>query len=250
MSRYSELLISQGVTNYWPLDESSGAATFTASVGGVSLTPNSSGVTSGVLAVVNSGVQFSGSNNSALISASNASMTFDPAVGFSFSWLMVCSGTMTGSGAWGIISRRANSSNGRTFGAFMQGSTGGTINIDYGTNQMRWDSGFVPVQGNYYHCAAVYNPTGSTYTFYVNGNQFSTISNQAPLAQTASAPLYVGALGNTPANQLFPGVLDEIAVWSNKALSPQEIKAQYATAFPITRVFNGTTWNDADKRVL
>jgi len=76
------------------------------------------------------------------------------------------------------------------------------------------------------------------------------VSGQAPLTQTLDSPFYLAALGAISVSQLFPGLLDEVAVWNNKTLSPSEILAQYSTAFPIIRVFNGTSWQDADRKIL
>ena len=54
-----------------------------------------------------------------------------------------------------------------------------------------------------------------------------------------------GALGNG-----MSGSIDEIALFPGKVLSQEEINTQYAAVFPITRVYDGTTWADADKRVI
>ncbi len=247
MSRYSDLLISQSVTHYWPLDDVSGS-TAVAAVGGLNLT-QAGAVVEGAPAVVGTGFVFSGSANSSYSSVSTSAMAFNSANGYSASWIMRCDQTMSGSGAWGIVSRRANSSLGRTFSAFMQGGTGGSINIDYGNNQIRWDSGFIPTQGAYFHVATTWTP-GGTYRLYVNGVQYSSTGGQAPTTTAANGPFFIGALGASPTSQLFPGLIDEVAVWNNKTLSADEIKAQYATAFPITRLFDGTNWNDADVRTL
>jgi len=247
MSRYSVLVALQSATNYWSLDEPS--APFIDAIGGVSLSATGSPAPNQP-AVVKTGVSFTGGSSQSLISASNSSMTFDQTLGYSFSFIMRCDSTMGASGAWGIISRRTNSSLNRTFGAFMQGSTGGTINIDFGNNQARWNSGFVPVQGNYYHVAVTYNPTGGIYSLYANGVLYSSTSGAGPLTQAADSPFYIGALGASPVTQLFPGLIDEVAVWNNKTLSPSEVLAQYNTAFPIIRVFNGDSWQDADRKIL
>jgi len=167
MSRYSALIALQSATNYWSLDESS--APFVDSIGGIQLSATGTPTTNQP-AVVKTGVAFSGGLSQSLVSASNSSMTFDQTVGYSFSFIMRCDSTMGASGAWGIISRRVSSGTARTFGAFMQGSTGGTINIDFGSNQVRWNSGFLPVQGVYYHIAVTYDPVGGVYSLYANGH--------------------------------------------------------------------------------
>lgn len=248
MSQYSDLLISQNVAYYWPLDETSGTTAF-AAVGGVNM-ETTGYVDKGVLAAVNTGFAFTGGSSSSLIAASNSSMTFNPSVGLSYSLIIKANSTMVGAGAWGIISRRANSSSGRTFGAFMQGSAGGSINIDLGNNQVRWDTGFIPTQDHFFHIAFVWVPAGGEYRFYVNGELYSSATGLSPTIQSGNAPFYLGALGANPVSQLFPGVIDEVAVWNNKSLSDEEIRAQYRIAFPIMRVFDGSQWNPAEKRVL
>jgi len=248
MSKYSEILLSQSVTHYWPLDETSGS-TALASVGGLDLTI-SGNVTMNVFAAVNTGYSFTGNNLSYAAAPLDTTITFQPTFGFSYSLIIKVNNTMGASGAWGIISRRSNSSANRTFAAFMQGSTGGTINFDMGNNQARWNSTFAPTQGHYYHIAFVWNPIDGRYSLYVNGDLYSTVTGQAPTIQQANAPFYVAALGANPANQLFPGVIDEVAIWNNKSLTDEEIKAQYNAAFPITRVYDGTEWKFAEKNVL
>jgi len=248
MTLYSDLLIAQSVTNYWPLDETSGA-TAVAAVGGVNLAYSGT-VTQNALGAVNTAYRFTGSTASALIGASNASMAFDSTIGLSFSLIIKPNATMSGSGAWGILSRRSNSSANRTFSLFMQGSTGGTINVDVGNTQIRWDTGFVPLINEYYHVAFVWRPSGGEFRFYVNGELYTNSTGRAPESQLANSPFYIAALGAATPSQLFPGVIDEVAVWNNKSLTDAEIRAQYHAAFPITKVFNGTDWKYAERRVL
>lgn len=248
MGKYSALLLSQGVTNYWPLDETSGSTAF-AAVGGIDLTTSGT-VSMNQLAGVNTGFRFTGSATSSLSAVSNASMTFDVTQGFSFSLILRANATMTGAGAWGIISRRTNSSTNRTFGAFMQGSEGGAVNIDMGANQVRWATGFIPTINQFFHIAFVWRPLNGEYRFYANGELYASATGYTPTSQPASSPFFLGALGASPPSQLFPGIIDEVAVWNNKSLSDAEIKAQYTTVFPITRVFDGTDWKSAERTVL
>lgn len=247
MSRYSDLVLSQGATNHWSLDEAADATTAIDSIGGVNLSIN--GAPGRGLAVVNGGMSFAASKY--LGATATAAMPFDNTLPFSYSFIMRRDSLIAASG---VVSRRTNGTTSRTFGCFFYNANPVVANalvIDFGESQARWNTTFLPTIGTYYHVAIVYSPTGPTFTVYVNGEFYaSTTLGIAPTSQPGTANFRIGCLGGGEASQNFSGLIDEVVVFTAVELTPDQVRAQYATAFPIMRVFNGSTWSDADKRVI
>lgn len=223
MSRYSELVIAQGASNYWTLDET--AAPYTDSVGGVHLTYSESitselaAVRSGI-AVVTAGFTRSESENS---------ITFNAAFGFSYSFLVKFTNFNVNRG---VIGKRQNTTTSRTFSAFVFNlATGSGLSLDIGNSGSRWTTGYYPPTGEWVHIAYTYDPTTT------NG----------------AATMLVGGLQASvdgSAGSLMSGTIDEVSLFTRKTLSAAEVRDQYATVFPITRVFDGTNWHHADKHVI
>jgi len=84
---------------------------------------------------------------------------------------------------------------------------------------------------------------------YVNGIQVDTTNALAPTSNSVDTTFTIGILGGS-VTSIANATIDEVAIFMGKVLSPAEVTAQFATAFPITRVFDGTSWRDADRRVL
>lgn len=242
MSVYSNLIIAQGATHLWKLDETSGP--FQDSVGTLSLTIDGTTVTPNQLGAVGRCPYFVTGGN--LTSVTDTTMNYVAANNFSWSlWMrQAASGNIQG-----LIGKRQSGSGLPNFAAFLFSTTADSLNIDLGGNQTRWNTGWVPTVNAWYHVAFTYEIATNRRRLYINGVQFATDNTTtAPTDGTGSTPFKIGVLPGT--TSAFYGNLDEVAIFENKLLSPAEIAAQYNTSFPFLRVFDGTNWNDADKRVI
>lgn len=246
MSRYSEVIVAQGATHHWTLDETTGT-TLADSIGTVHLTIQNS-VALGQNAVVGKAAGFSRVSQSFAWADVNDSMTFDSTKDFSYSWIMYYTGIPGNNNS--IISRRTGVGVNRTFAAFCSATNDGELTFDLGDNQSRWPTGWIPTRYSWYHVAFTYAGATRRMTAYVNGQQVASTTAYVPASQPLAAPFYIGILGGAPETTAFSGSLDEIAVFENKLLSGTEVALQYNSAFPIVRVFDGTSWNDADRRIL
>lgn len=248
MSRYSNLMIAQGATHHWSFDELSGtSASDTIGVANLTSIDLMSRETP---AVVKSCLLYAASKYA--YQDSNTTMQFIETQPFSFSYIFKNTLALTSGNARGIISRRNNATTARNFSAFLfynNPNVQGALTIDFGDNQARWNTTFKPVVGTWYHNAVTWDPSTSSAQLYVNG-AFSQSSSLAPTQGGATANFRIGALGGGENGQNFVGPIDEVAVFKNKLLSVDEIAAQYNTAFPMMRIFDGTNWQDADKKVL
>ena len=119
---------------------------------------------------------------------------------------------------------------------------------------MRWSTGFYPPVNEWVHIAYTYDPSTVTGRAYFNGKLLQTHDYSSPPNSTQlDANMMIGALQATAggsASSPMSGSVDEVVIFTQKTLSLSEIQAQYATSLPITRVFDGTNWQDADKRVI
>jgi hypothetical protein len=246
MSRYSELIVAQGATHLWSLDEASGT-TLLDSIGTVHLSAVNA-PTIGALAAVGKGVTMARSSVQYLTSGTTPELTFDVTKPLSFSWIMNFNGNTTSN--YAVFSRRVDINTDRTFNAFTYGTYGGALAIDLGATNVRWDTGWIPERSRWYHVTFTFDHTTTTASLYINGQLFSSQSMPTVQSQLNPSVFYIGILGGSGSSSGFSGTIDEVAIFENKLLSSAEIAAQYNTAFPIIRVFNGTTWNDADRRIL
>lgn len=249
MSRYSDLIISQGATNYWQLEETT--TPYIDVIGGVDL-GYSTGA-SDTLAVVENGVDFNASGF-ARTSAIDGTIVFNNTQGFSYSFMAYLRNYDSNRG---FLSKRNATSINRSFAAFVFNSTAGTgLCFDIGNNQVRWSTGHYPPLNEWVHIAFTYDPSTLTSRAYVNGALIASVTyvTQTPQSTQGTANFMIGAMqsgtGGTASNFLNGG-MDEVAFFTNKTLSAAEIRAQYDTAFPIMRVKNTNgEWHDADRRVL
>lgn len=248
MSRYSDLIIQQGATNYWPLSEPSGA--FMDSIGGVTLGTVSSTITR-ELAVVGNGATFDGASV-ARTSGANNTINYNQSLGFSYSYIAKFRSFV---GNNSVICKRVAASTNGSFASFVFNAGNGTgITFDLGDNQRRWAINYYPPLNEWTHIAFTYEPATLTGSAYINGVLHSTnVYNTAPLSTTTDTNVLIGALQSSAggsANNNLDGSVNAVAIFSQKTLSAAEVAAQYNTAFPITRVFDGTNWHDADRRIL
>ncbi len=246
MSRYSDLLITQGATNHWSLDET--IEPYMDSIGGVHLTYAENARSE--LAVVHTGLVV---NNSGYIrSLAENTITFDGASGFSCTYIANFTNFNVNRG---ILSKRQNTTLGRTFTSFVFNSgTGSGLSFDLGNAGSRWTTGFYPPTGEWVHIAYTYDAATLTGSAYMNGQLIQTyVYPTAPTSTAADSTMLIGGLQSSitgAAGSLMTGSIDEVALFTRKTLTHEEILTQYATAFPITRIFDGTNWHDADKRVI
>jgi len=242
MSRYSDLLATQGVTQHWEMNEASGDAI--AATGGVDAVATGTPIYSEP-AVVNTGIKLT-NNSSSFSTASTSAANFTSSEPYSYSFIMYLHSNA--STPQGLFSKRIAASNAVHFACFV--FTGGVLTCDLGANQARWSTGWTPLVDTWYHVAFTYDPSDSNrYRLYVNGEQFASSTAFSPTTQASSAPIHLGVLGGST-TAVARATLDEIAIFDNKLLSAAEVLAQYATAFPIMRVFNGSVWTDADRRII
>jgi len=250
MSRYSDLLLLQGVTSHWKLDETSGAIDTYAydSVGSSHLKINRT-MTVGADAVVGTGFVFAGLDSVQYLSLGSSSIfNFKGAENFSYSWIMRVDTLNTNHG---IISKRMSNTENRHFSAFLYSVQSYALHFDLGGNSRRWNTEWIPEIGKYYHCAFTFEPATNKWKLYVNGVLETSTTSMNPEATSGvgAASLYVGVLGGASSGS-FAGLLDEVAIFMNKLLEPSEVLAQYSTAFPIMRTLTASGWKDADRRVL
>ncbi len=241
---YRDILVSQGVTHHWPLDETVGT-TAVALSGGTNLTINSAGVTLGARAAVGAGMTFAGGAvGQYLYSPTTSDASFDVTRGFSISWMMyVTSNTIN----HGIISKRIGSTDTTHFAVFFLQNQAGTLHVDLGGNQSRWITGWTPALNTWYHCVFTYSPGPSTRRLYINGEQFASTTTYVPLASSGNAPIYIATLAGSTGSG-FAGTLDEMALFIGKTLSAEEVLLQYNTVFPVHWVYDGTKWVSGNKR--
>lgn len=240
MSRYSDLIDTQGVTHHWPLEETSGA--YNDRIGTVHL--NVAGAAQrGSLAVVNAGMNTSSGGYAR--ATSTAQIVVNQAEPFSYS-LIVALDVNAKTGNQGLIGKRLSSTVDRTFMCWINGTTK-ALCFDLGNNQTRWTTNYV-ITTEFQHIAFTYEPSVG-YKLYVNGVLQDSTSTYVPTNANTVGEVTISTLPASTTNTVV-GVIDEVAIFENKLLSPSEVAAQYATAFPITRIFNGTNWYDADKRVI
>ena len=240
MSRYSDLMTLQSATHYWKLDEASG--TVVATTGGLNLSPIGTPIY-GADAVVGTGMKFTNAS-SYLTVGSAPSLNFNASAQLSYSFMLYVHNLAL---PQGIISRRTDANNNKHFGAFIY--TGNALVFDMGANQARWTTSYIVTTGTWMHVAFTFDPTGTRARLYVNGIQVDTTNALAPTSNSVDTTFTIGILGGS-VTSIANATIDEVAIFMGKVLSPAEVTAQFATAFPITRVFDGTSWRDADRRVL
>lgn len=241
---YRDVLVAQGVTHHWPLEEISGT-TSSALSGGVTMTINNPSGMLGARGVVGNGMAFTtNSSGQSLTSSATSSAAFDGNGSFSCSWIM---SYVAEPGYHGIVCKRVAASTTTHFAVFLY--DGDELYLDLGRYQVRWNTGWKPTSGVWYHCAFVYDKSATTQSLYINGQLQVTRTIAAPTGQTDDAPMSIGYLmGNTYTS--FSGTLDEIALFVGKALSASEVLAQYRTVFPIHWVYDGTKWASGNRRVI
>lgn len=250
MSRYSDLILSQGATSHWRLDEVSGAIDTFAydSIGSANLKINRT-LVAGADAVVGTGFQFAGTDSLQYLSLGSSSIfNFNGANNLSYSWIMRVDKLDSNHG---IISKRTSNTDNRHFSAFLYSAQSYALYFDLGGNSRRWGTGWIPEIGKYYHCAFTYEQSTNKWKLYVNGVLEASTTDQTPQATSGvgTTNFFVGVLGGSTSNS-FNGVLDEVAMFMDKLLTPAQVMAQYATAFPIMRVLTPDGWKDADRRIL
>lgn len=244
MTRYSELMNLQGASFHWGLNEAPGATTATSSTGNLNLVYDGAYVLD-QLGVVGRSVLF---GDGALSRAylTTPSVTFDSTNGFSASAMFMMNKALTTNR--GIFGKRNASDSSPTFLLWIN-YTNGFFYVDLGATTSRWQTNFSPQVNTWYHVAFTYAPAGSVFSLYVNGVLQDSTTAFSPTSASYTTQLAIGQMsGNS--SYYFAGYIDEVAIWTRKTLSASEISAQYNTAFPITRVFNGTNWTDADRRIL
>lgn len=240
MSRYSDLINAQGATHHWPLEETTGP--YNDRIGTVHLNSTGTAVR-GELAVVNAGLNTVSGGYAR--TASTTEVAVSPTSPFSYSFILSMN-VNAKTGNQGIIGKRLSGTADRTFMCYLNGATK-ILMFDLGSNQTRWTTSYTPTL-EFQHIAFTHQPSVG-YKLYVNGQLQETTNAYSPAAASTVGELTISTLPASVTNTMV-GVVDEVAIFENKLLSPDEVAAQYATAFPITRVFDGTNWHDADKRVI
>ena len=247
MSNYSALILAQGATQYWSLDEPS--IPYIDAVSGMQL-DHSENATSEPGAV-HSGVSFPGTSLVRGLTL-DSTVAFNVLQGFSYSYLVQFANYSVNRG---VISKRRTGTVARTFSSFVfnQGTTSG-LTFDIGHNQIRWSTGYYPPAKEWVHIAYTYDPTTVTGRAYVNGQLIGSNTYDTPPTDTqTSAHIMIGALQGDVAggaSSYMSGMIDEIALFTTKTLSPEEIRAQYAIALPVMRIYDGSQWLHADKKVI
>lgn len=222
MSVYSDLILSQGPSLYWPLDGGSGATDQSGNgrngtgAGGITI----GGYSGSPIARETSATDFTGDDD-------RITSTYNPfsnAAARSFSgWAY-----RDGSGADHTL---IAGNNGGLGGAILFLESGGqnvtwrTQVLDTGAASAKTWATAWPGNTQWVHWALVYDPGADTAALYINGALVSTATG---LTQTftASTPLAVGAIdGIVP----FDGKMAHVAVFP-RALSAQEIALQRAIA--------------------
>lgn len=247
MSRLSNLAISQGATHYWTFDEAS--APFNDLVGTLHLTNTGGTITRVIPSVVGSGQNLTSSGHIRTAST-DTSVQFTGSQGFSYTAIVRPKG-YTNNGA--IITKRSTTTTDRVFGMFFFGTGTGTgLSVDLGTNQVRWSTNYYAPLNEWVMLTYTYSPSPATGKIYINGQlSYTNVYSTLPNSTSGVAYLTVGAYqtGTSPSyTTFFDGDIDDIALFEGKTLSAAEVLAQYATAFPITRVYDGSTWLDADRK--
>ncbi len=241
MSRYSDLIDNQSPTHHWPLDETTGQ--YIDRVGSINL--NATGLPNrGALAVVNAGLDTRAGGYARI--ASITSLSVNQLLAFSYS-LIFSADVNAKTGNQGLVGKRLSGTTERTFMCWINGSTKMLV-MDLGNNQTRWNTNYSPTI-EFQHIAFTYEPSVG-YKLYVNGQLHDSINTYTPTTSANTVGEFTISTLPASVTNVLIGVIDEVAIFEGKLLSPSEVAAQYATAFPITRVFDGTNWHDADKRVI
>jgi len=245
MSTYGTLIAAQGATFYWSMDDVSTPVVDT--IGGLNMTEIGTSLTYRKLAAVGTGIDFPSVTNKYLTSASTNTLSYnntDWSISLFIKW-------DSRSGNQGIVSKRISSADGRAFSLFLYGNLDGQVYMDLGNNNSRWQTDFLPDIGRLYHIAFTYKYSTNARRFYVDGvlKKAGTDTISRPTAGVSNAAITIGIFGGA-SSSTFDGVLDEVAIFSTKELSAAEVALQYATATPIYRVHNGTTFVHAEKTIL
>lgn len=249
MSRYSDLVVAQGADHYWSLSEATG--TYFDSIGTAHLDTLIDMSTE--LAVVNNGAKFNGTTSLARTNALDTTLTFLNSAGFSYSYIVKFISNYTTNR--GVFSKRTSGSNNRSFASFVFNASNGTgLSFDIGNSQTRWSTNYYPPLNEWVHICYTYDPSTATGRAYVNGASIGSITySSTPTSTTGNSQFMIGAMQSAAdgsGSNFLLGSINAIAFFTRKTLSEAEVMAQYATAFPIMRVFDGTNWNDADRKVL
>lgn len=240
MSRYSDLLDTQSVTHHWPLEETSG--TYNDRIGTTNLNVAAS-AQRGALAVVNSGMNTT--NGGYARTSATTEIIVSQASPFSYSFIVALD-VNAKTGNQGLLGKRYSSTTDRTFMCWVNGGTK-FLTLDLGNNQTRWATNYV-ITTEFQHIAFTYEP-GVGYKLYVNGALQDSTNAYTPTNANTTGEFTISTLPSSVTNTVV-GTIDEVAIFENKLLSPQEVAAQYRTAFPIMRVYDGVNWKDADRRIL
>lgn len=246
MSRYSDLMAIQAPTLYWSLDDANGTGGAVAEIGGLNLTDSGSPIHTD-LAAVKRAVRFTQDASylqSVVTSLGNAANVFTQP--FSISMLILVNSIST---PMGLISKRINSASpGRHWAVLI--FTDSALHWDLGGNQSRWNTGWVPEVGVWYHIALTWDPAENRRRLYVNGVMTATsVTQTTPTNEVTDARISVGILGGSTSS-IARSTVDEPAIFVNRLLTPTEIALQAKTALPVTRIYDGTSWKDADRRTL
>ncbi len=147
-------------------------------------------------------------------------------------WVKLDSGaSLTG---WpGIVGKYNGSVNQRSYVLRIDSSGRPNFAISddgYWHSSMDFSANTVLARDQWYHLAATYTPSQSM-KIYINGGTVETkqTSTSVGALHNGSAPLWVGAQNTTSADRLFPGQIDEVAVY-DKVLTAGQVSAHYAAA--------------------
>lgn len=152
----------------------------------------------------------------------NDSTSLRPTTGLTVAaWIFPTS--IDGSKPAGVVAKRVDYGVSATFALFLFASNNLVVDID--TENDRFASKTVFANNTWYHVAVVYDgtlPQAERVHLYVNGTLDTTASESSSSIGQYTAPLQVGTLPTGGDGYGFPGVIDEVGVWT-RALSIDEI---------------------------
>ncbi|MCC5850087.1 MAG: S8 family serine peptidase [Verrucomicrobia bacterium] len=138
------------------------------------------------------------------------------------SWVMWLKPSANNNNVRGIMSKRLNTSDQRSWAMFLH--TGNSFNIDIGSNR-HTTSGSVPA-GEWTHVAAVFDgtlPQSERVKIYFNGELVYTGSESNATVPQGTTGATFGILAGNSDN--FRGEIDEVAIYQGRSLSSEDIDA-------------------------
>ncbi|MEO7718729.1 MAG: LamG-like jellyroll fold domain-containing protein [Capsulimonas sp.] len=210
-SSYDPTILAESLlSNYWPLDESSGSTAVDAA-----------GSVNGVIA---GGVTI---NQTGLLPDASPCYLFNGASGYvDVTGITPLSGTVTIE-MWFVWSggRSTFWDLGALDGFAGYVETNGHIHFE-NWNVADWDTGYVATAGNLYHMVYVAVPNGGTAKVYMNGSLVASAMASAYYGQPATNRAWIGRGGQGNATTYFNGKIEKVA-WYNGELPSANIHSHY-----------------------